>query len=107
MAAQQPVYRVVYENALWLVRDEQGRRVSAPLTTEADAVIRAKELAVEVQNRTGSARIIVEDAKGKVVSDFVYQREERPALERDETGYDSYYATHAVSRASRPSQSDR
>ena len=102
MAPQQHVYRVIYDDAFWVVVDGD-RRVSVPLTTQGDAVIRAKELAVE----NGSAHILVEDDKGRVVSDFVYQREERPALKHDEAPLDSYYATHTASRSSRPSQSER
>jgi hypothetical protein len=95
MALQHPLYRVIYEDAFWLVVDGK-RRVSVPLLTQADAVIRAKELAVE----NGSARIVVEDDTKKIVSDFVYQRDERHALQHDEAPLDSYYASHSVSRPS-------
>jgi hypothetical protein len=101
MAMHQPLYRVVYEDALWTVLDEHGNRLSELLQTQADGVIRAKSLAVE--NKDGSARILVQNDKGAVVSDFVYQREERSSLERDEAPYDSYYVTRPAHRASRPS----
>ncbi|MGZ3449439.1 MAG: DUF2188 domain-containing protein [Polyangiales bacterium] len=101
MAMHQPLYRVVYVDARWTVIDEKGNRVSTQLPTQADGVIRAKALAVE--NEDGSARILVEDDKGTVVSDFVYQREERPSLDRDEAALDSYYVTTPTHRGSRPS----
>jgi len=92
-------FRVVYQGGLWLVLDRAGHRLSDPLSTQEDGVVRAKLLARDA----GSADIVVEDDRGRVVSEFVYQREERPSLERDDASYDSYAATRTVERSSRPS----
>lgn len=53
-----------------------------PLRTSADAVAHAKELA---KRSPDGAQIGVYDETGALVSEFFYQREERGALERDDT----------------------
>ena len=76
-----PVYSVRSVDGGWEVFDRDGHRVSDRMRVQADAVAHAKELA----RRDGSAQIIVHDAHGKVMSEFIYQREERPSLAYDDS----------------------
>jgi hypothetical protein len=76
-----PVYSVRSVDGGWEVFDRDGRRVSERMRVQTDAVAHAKELA----RRDGSAQIIVHDDHGKVMSEFIYQREERPALAYDDS----------------------
>ncbi len=99
MAIHQPLYRVIHIDGGWTVVDHSGNRLTGLLQTPADGVIRAKELAV----RDGSAQIVVQDRDGRVVSDFMHQREERPSLVDDDSPDDSMFGSHAVTRSSRPS----
>jgi hypothetical protein len=74
-----PVYSVRSIDGGWEVFDREGRRASDRMRVQADAVAHAKELA----RRDGSAQVIVHDEHGKVMSEFIYQREERPSLAYD------------------------
>jgi hypothetical protein len=76
-----PVYSVRSVDGGWQVLDRDGRRVSERMRVQADAVAHAKELA----RRDGSAQIIVHDDHGKIMSEFIYQREERPSLAYDDS----------------------
>jgi hypothetical protein len=76
-----PVYRVRSVDGVWEVFDRDGRLVSDRMRVQADAVAHAKELA----RRDGSAQIIVHDEDGKVMSEFIYQREERRSLAYDDS----------------------
>ncbi len=76
-----PVYRIRPDGGGWEVLDREDRRVSESMRTQADAVAHAKELA----RRDGSAQILVHDDHGKIVSDFIYQQEERPSLAYDDS----------------------
>lgn len=100
MAIHQPLYRVIYEGGGWTVVDHEGKRLSGLLDTTGDAVARAKELAVHA----GSAQIVVCDRDGKVLSDFMYQREERPSLRGDDSSDDSLFGSHPATRRSSPSR---
>lgn len=100
MAIHQPLYRVIYADGGWTVVDHQGKRLSVLLDTTGDAVARAKDLAV----RAGSAQIVVCDRDGKVVSDFMHQREERPSLRGDDTTDDSLFGSRPATRHSSPSK---
>jgi hypothetical protein len=93
-----PVYRVRSVDGAWQVLDREDRRVSDRMRVQADAVAHAKELA----RRDGSAQIIVHDEHGKVMSEFIYQREERPAL-----AYDDSTPMTAASHAARAGASRR
>ncbi|HTQ48268.1 MAG TPA: DUF2188 domain-containing protein [Polyangiaceae bacterium] len=84
------VYRVRSVDGGWEVFDRDDHRASERMRAQADAVAHAKELA----RRDGSAQIIVYDPDGKVVSEFFYQRDERPAL-----AYDDSTRTTAASHA--------
>lgn len=75
-----PVYRVRSIDGDWLVLDRQDRPVSDRIRTQTDAVLHAKELA----RRDGIGQIIVYDLDGRVMSEFFYERAERPALEYDD-----------------------
>jgi hypothetical protein len=75
------VYRVRAVDGSWQVFDRAERGVSERTLSQADAVVHAKELARD----EGSAQIIVHDRYGNVVSEFVYQREERPSLAYDDS----------------------
>lgn len=99
MAIHQSLYRVIHIDGGWTVVDHSGARVTGLLQTPGDGVVRAKELAM----RDGSAQIVVEDGNGRVVSDFMHQREERPSLHDDDSGDDSLFASRPATRASRPS----
>ena len=74
------VYHVRWFGSGWQVCDQDDRTLSESRYSQADAVIRAKELA----RRDGSAQIVVHDEAGSVVSEFVYEREEREALAYDD-----------------------
>ena len=76
-----PVYSVRSVDGEWEVFDREDRRVSDRMRVQADAVAHAKELA----RRDGSAQVVVYDANGKLMSEFIYQREERPALAYDDS----------------------
>src|SRR5262249_39428506 len=80
MSESTAVYRVKYADGDWVVIDRQGMRVGERIMTQAMAVVHAKELAWA----HGSAQIIVHDEHGQVASEFIYQREERPALSADD-----------------------
>jgi len=84
------VYRVRSADGGWEVFDRDDHSASERMRTQADAVAHAKELA----RRDGSAQIIVYDPDGNVVSEFFYQRDERPAL-----AYDDSARTTAASHA--------
>jgi hypothetical protein len=86
-----PVYRVRSVDGGWEVFDREDRRVSERMSVQADAVAHAKELA----RHDGAAQVIVHDAHGKVMSEFVYQREERPSLACDDST-PMTAASHAV-----------
>lgn len=79
--AHGPVYSVRSIDGGWEVFDRDDRCVSERMRVQADAVAHAKELAV----RDGSAQIIIHDEHGKVMSEFIYQREERPSLAYDDS----------------------
>lgn len=100
MAIHQPLYRVIYADGGWTVVDHDGKRLSSLLETTGDAVARAKELAA----RAGSAQIVVSDRDGRVVSDFMHQREERPSLRGDDSTDDSLFGSRPATRRSTPSQ---
>jgi hypothetical protein len=85
-----PIYRVRSADGGWEVFDRDDHSASERMRTQADAVAHAKELA----RRDGSAQIIVYDPQGNVVSEFFYQRDERPAL-----AYDDSTRTTAASHA--------
>jgi hypothetical protein len=76
-----PVYSVRSVDGGWEVIDRDEHRVSDRMRVQADAVAHAKELA----RRDGSAQIIVHDEDDKVMSEFIYQREERPSLAYDDS----------------------
>ncbi|HEX8795032.1 MAG TPA: DUF2188 domain-containing protein [Polyangiaceae bacterium] len=91
-----PVYRVRSADGGWLVYDRENRPVSDRLRTQTDAVVRAKELA----RRDGIGQIIVHDLDGRVMSEFFYERAERPALEYDDSSPFTA-ASHATSAGGR------
>lgn len=91
------VYRVQSVDGGFEVFDREGKRVSERLMTQADAVIHAKELA----RRAGSAQIIVYGERGKVLSEFFYQRDERSTLASDDS-VRSMAASHPVHTHSHP-----
>lgn len=95
MSPGSPVYRVRSVDGSWRVFDRDERSVSGLITTQADAVVHAKELA----RRDGSAHIVVCDTKGNVASEFFYQREERPALAYDDSS-PMNAASHATTAGS-------
>lgn len=99
MAIHQSLYRIIYEDGFFVVIDHAGQRVSDLLETTGDAVAHAKELAI----RDGSAQIVVQDRSGRVVSEFMHQREERPALREDDETDDSLFGSRPATRHSRPS----
>jgi hypothetical protein len=76
-----PVYSIRSIDGGWEVFDREERCLSERMRNQSDAVAHAKELA----RRDGSAQIIVYDAHGKIASEFIYQREERPALAYDDS----------------------
>lgn len=76
-----PAYHVKSLDGDWAVFDRAGRRLTEPLRTQGDAVVHAKELA----RAAGSAQVIVHSQDGSVVSEFFHLREERSALDRDDT----------------------
>jgi hypothetical protein len=78
-AERGPAYRIQSVGGGWGVFDHLGRSVSERMGTQADAVAHSKELA----RGSGSAQIIVYDEHGKLVSEFFYQRDERPSLDFD------------------------
>jgi CBS domain-containing protein len=75
------VFRVRPIDGGWEVFDRRAHRVSDRLESQSAGVIHAKELA----RRAGSAQVIVYGEGDKVVSEFVYQRDERSALASDDT----------------------
>ncbi len=84
-----PVYRVRPIDGGWEVFDRHDHCVSERMFTQGDAVGHAKELA----RHDGSAQIIVYGDRGKVQSEFFYQREERASL-----GYDDSVPSVAATR---------
>jgi hypothetical protein len=76
-----PAYHVKSLDGEWAVFDRAGRRLTEPLRTQGDAVVHAKELA----RAAGAAQVIVHSADGSVVSEFFHLRDERSALDRDDT----------------------
>lgn len=88
-----PVYRVRTLDGDWIVVDRDDRPVSDRMRTQTDAVVHAKELA----RRDGIAQIVVYDLEGQVMSEFFYEREERPALEFDDSSPVTA-ASHVASR---------
>jgi hypothetical protein len=80
-SGEKSVYSVRSLVGGWAVFDRSDRRVSEWLRTQADAVAHAKELA----RRDGSAHIVVRDEQDRVASEFFCQREEREALDRDDS----------------------
>lgn len=78
---QVPVYRVRSVDGDWAIFDREDRRVSDRILTQTDAVLHAKELA----RRDGIAQVVVYDLQGRVMSEFFYERAERPALDRDDS----------------------
>lgn len=96
MAIHQPLYRVVHIDGGWAVLDQSGSRCGGLYQAQGDGVVRAKELAI----RDGSAQIVVQDVNGRVVSDFMHQREERHALRQDDTTDDSLFGSAAARRSS-------
>jgi hypothetical protein len=62
-------------------RDEENVAVE-PYRTPADAVIHAKELARHTED---GAQICVYNESGTLLSELFYQRDERSALDRDDT----------------------
>lgn len=91
-----PLYRVRSIDGDWVVVDRDDNRVSDRMRTQTDAVLHAKELA----RRDGIGQIVVHDLEGRVMSEFFYEREERPALEFDDSSPVTA-ASHAVSAAHR------
>ncbi len=91
-----PVYRVRSLDGDWGVFDRDDNRVSDRMRTQTDAVVHAKELA----RRDGIGQIIVYDLDGRVMSEFFYERGERPALEFDDSA-PATAASHVVSAADR------
>jgi hypothetical protein len=91
-----PVYRVRSVDGDWGVFDREDRPVSDRMRTQTDAVVHAKELA----RRDGIAQIIVYDLDGHVMSEFFYERNERPALEFDDSS-PMTAASHATSAGQR------
>ena len=87
-----PVYRVRSVDGDWGVFDREDRPVSDRMRTQTDAVVHAKELS----RRDGIAQVIVYDLEGRVMSEFFYERAERPALEFDDSSPVTA-ASHAVS----------
>lgn len=75
-----PVYRVRSVDGDWVIQDRDGRALSDRIRTQTDAVLHAKELA----RRDGIGQIVVYDPDGHVISEFFYERTERPALEYDD-----------------------
>ncbi|MBI2389244.1 MAG: DUF2188 domain-containing protein [Deltaproteobacteria bacterium] len=94
----QSLYRVVHVDGGWAVLDRAGKRCGDLYQTQGDGVVRAKELAL----RDGSAQIVVQGPDGRVVSDFMHQREERHSLRRDDSTDDSLFGS-APARRSSPS----
>jgi acetoin utilization protein AcuB len=64
----------------WGVFSGDANAVVEPYRTAADAVVHAKELA---KRSAAGAHVRVYDDEGMLVSELFYQRDERPALERD------------------------
>ncbi len=93
---QDPVYRIRNVEGAWEVLDRFEHAVSGPARTQADAVAHAKELA----RGDGIAQIIVYDTSGRVVSEFFYQRAERPSLAYDDSS-PTMAATHAATGGER------
>lgn len=91
-----PLYRVRSIDGDWVVVDRDDNRVSDRMRTQTDAVLHAKELA----RRDGIGQIVVHDLEGRVMSEFFYEREERPALEFDDSSPVTA-ASHAVSTGHR------
>jgi len=85
------VFRVKAADGGWGVFTRDGHRVSELMHTQSDAVVHAKQLA----QRSGSAQVVIFDAKGKLESEFIYQREERPSLSRDDA-FPTTAATHVA-----------
>jgi hypothetical protein len=92
-----PVYSVRSIETGWEVFDREERSVSDRMRSQSDAVAHAKELA----RRDGSAQIVVYDAHGKIASEFIYQREERPSLAYDDST-PMTAATHATTAGEVP-----
>jgi hypothetical protein len=88
-----PVYRVRNIDGDWMVVDRDDRPASDRMRTQTDAVVHAKELA----RRDGIAQIIVYGTDGRVMSEFFYERAERPALAYDDSSPVSA-ASHPASR---------
>lgn len=95
-AKRSPVYRVRNLDGDWMVFDREDRPASDRMLTQTDAVAHAKELA----RRDGIAQVIVYDLEGRVMSEFFYEREERPALEYDDSS-PQMAAAHPTSAARR------
>lgn len=91
-----PIYRVRSVDGDWEVFDRAGRHVSERMRNQTDAVAHSKELA----RRDGSAQIIVYDEQGHLVSEFFYQREERPSLAYDDSA-PTTAASHPTSAGAR------
>lgn len=91
-----PAYRVRSVDGAWIVFDRDEHPLSDRMRTQTDAVAHAKELA----RRDGIGQIIVYDLDGRVMSEFFYERDERPALEFDD-GSPLAAASHVVSAAER------
>ena len=93
------VYRVRSVDGAWEVIDRAEMRVSERMRALADAVAHAKELA----RRDGSAQILVYDDRGKLISEFFYQREERSSLAYDDSAR-TMAATHATTAGQQASK---
>ena len=91
-AKQGPVYRVRSIDGDWIVLDRENHPVSDRMRTQTDAVAHAKELA----RRDGIGQIVVYDLDGDVMSEFFYERAERPALAYDDSS-PLTAASHATS----------
>lgn len=114
MAIHQPLFKVVHADGGWIVQDRDDQRLSPLFQTEGDAVVRAKELAVD----RGGAQIVVHGRDGRVLSDFMHQPEERHLIrEADDTASTTQHlswpatrgsgAPSEVARPSRPSMGGR
>jgi hypothetical protein len=88
------VYRVRPWATGWGVFEKGEPQATEPFMTQADAVIHAKELARRTE---GGAQILVYSEAGVLVSEFFYMRDEREALDEDDS-VRSVAASRPVSR---------
>lgn len=92
-----PVFRVRPWASGWGVFEDEEPKTVEPLRGEADAVSHAKELARRIP---GGAQICVYGANGALASEFFYQHDERPSLDRDDS-VASFAASKPVRRRPR------